>query len=84
MPEFDSSAIQWHLAKVHTLLDRAKRLSLIDRSVIRICKELIEIKESLEFYAENRMFYDEPEVGNRLRKIEKSLELVEKKINSFS
>jgi len=84
MPEFNSSVAEWHLMKAHALLDKAKRLSINDRSATRICKELVEIIENLELYRENKMFYDEPEVGNRLHKIEKTLELIEKKTSSFS
>jgi hypothetical protein len=84
MSEFNISAVEWHLMKAYALLEKAKKLSLTDRSVTRIYKELLEIIENLELYRERSMPYDEPEVGNRLRKIERALELIEKKRNSFS
>jgi hypothetical protein len=84
MSEFNSSAVEWHLTKAYALLEKAKRMSLTDRTVIRIYKELLEIIENLELYREKLMFYDEPEVGNKLKQIEKALELREKKSNSFS
>jgi hypothetical protein len=73
------TTLQQHLEKAYTLAYRAQRLTRVDRTAMRIYKELKEIIENLEFYLHNKIEYDEAEVGTKLRYYEKQLQLIEEK-----
>ncbi len=76
------TTLQQHLEKAYALAYKAQRLTRIDRTAMRIYKELKEIIENLEFYLHNKIEYDEAEVGTKLRYYEKQLQLIEEKRDS--
>jgi len=77
-----TSTLQQHLEKAYALAYKAQKLIAADRAAIRIYRELKEVIESLEFYLNNKMEYDEAEVGTKLRYYEKQLQLIEEKRDS--
>jgi hypothetical protein len=77
-----TSTLQQHLEKAYALAYKAQKLIAADRAAIRIHRELKEVIESLEFYLNNKMEYDEAEVGTKLRYYEKQLQLIEEKRDS--
>jgi len=79
-----SDSLNWHLEKAHVLAQKAKRLANTNKDAKRIYEELNEIIEDLELYYIKNMFYDEAEVGTRLKYYEKRLELIEKRSGSIS
>jgi hypothetical protein len=76
-------ALQQHLEKAYALAYKAQRLVSVDRAAMRIYKELKEVIEDLEFYLNNKIEYDEAEVGTRLSYYEKQLKMIEEKRESF-
>jgi len=79
-----SDSLNWHLEKAYALIQKAKRLTSINKDAKRIYEELNEIIEDLELYYTKNMFYDEAEVGTRLKYYEKRLEIIEKRSGSIS
>jgi transcriptional regulatory protein LevR len=77
-----SDSLNWHLEKAHVLAQKARRLASINKDAKRIYEELNEIIEDLELYYIKNMFYDEAEVGTRLKYYEKRLEIIEKRSGS--
>jgi len=78
----EATTLQQHLEKAYALAYKAQRLVSVDRAAIRIYRELKEVIESLEFQLNNKMEYDEAEVGTKLRYYEKQLQLIEEKRDS--
>jgi response regulator RpfG family c-di-GMP phosphodiesterase len=76
------TTLQQHLEKAYALAYKAQRLVRVDRTAMRIYKELKEVIENLEFYLHNKIEYDEAEVGTKLRYYEKQLQLIEEKRDS--
>jgi len=75
----EATTLQQHLEKAYALAYKAQKLIAADRAAMRIHRELKEVIESLEFYLNNKMEYDEAEVGTKLRYYEKQLQLIEEK-----
>nr|WP_011229444.1 hypothetical protein [Sulfolobus sp. NOB8H2]CAA09132.1 hypothetical protein [Sulfolobus sp. NOB8H2] len=78
----ETTILQSQLEKAYTLAYKAQKLISIDKAAYRIYKEIKEVIESLEFYLNNKMEYDEAEVGNKLKMYEKQLKMIEEKRDS--
>ncbi|BDB97429.1 hypothetical protein [Saccharolobus caldissimus] len=78
----ETIVLQQYLEKAYALAYKAQKLITVDRAAYRIYRELKEVIESLEFYLNNKMEYDEAEVGTKLKYFEKQLALIEEKRDS--